>query len=207
MDPHDSAGTRSGVRGIPSPPRASGSSLRGSARLRQSDTRSIGNLKHGRARCHEAGHCLHISGLSRIVRDRVRISLQTSIAGTCGYSTIRRAGVVPGAGRIEGVDRQKWGVVARAAVVAMDQHLRLTHGAGFSQGRCHDAYGEKERYDGSAQHDVIFRDEHAPSDGWYRALLYSAPDIELTTERGASVRAMHCIGRGVTRTNSMSGKR
>lgn len=82
----------------------------------------------------KARHGTQIAGLSRIARDVIGFLLKAQVADARRQTIARDAGVVSGAGCIERVDRAKRRVVARAAVITMEEQrwcagirLRLCH--------------------------------------------------------------------------------
>ncbi len=91
----------------------------------------------------EARRVAQVPGLVGIAGDQRGLALEAGIAGRGGQAAAGRAGIVPGAGRVEGVDRRQGGVVARAAVIAVDEERRRT--AGLRESGRGEAAGEDER--------------------------------------------------------------
>ncbi len=131
---------------------------------RRSGAGSGGRSERG----YEARQGANIIGLTQIPGDCRCFLLQPNVTSLRGEADIGRAGVVTSTSCIESVDRRQGGIVARTAVVAVDQELRSAIGGGLGQGRSgpcgedEDRGGEAD--DGASQHggDLPAPTPHSP---------------------------------------------
>jgi hypothetical protein len=105
---------------------------------------------------HEAGARAQIVRLTRVARDPLCVPLEPQVAGTGRQPTIRGAGIMSFASRVERVDRRERGIVARPAIISVNEELGLP-GAwrGLGDGRACKADGNQDWSGESSEHRVM----------------------------------------------------